>query len=416
MSLCNISFNFVKTYTDLYFINGMETVIGVIDKLISIGKESKMYNGNALQFLEQRSFNEDNPDPNERTDITISIKNLKILLGRSKDKDLAVERIATANLEFGVSAVLVSEKPERLNLEIVSLALQSPGGCTLISIVSDRPLSPVFVKFTKHHAGQDEILLNVPLFEVWLYLEDWNMIVNHFHSYVKKKVDNFTMEHPAALPQFPETTSSSFIASEFSSRDDSNLVVTCESIAGVVHIPIWEKEENHTRNHMAGTPASFTVQVSPHHEADIQYREPKACKFVTVTFESKHFVVISGDSCMNFKCDLDSMKIMLEMIQDNKGTSVPFLHISKVKSSGYIHQSAMGLEHVSVDLQAEYMDASFSHQIFSFWRNMELKFPATSSASSFCSVTFKAGLRKGSLLLNDGRVSSVTLLLVLRLY
>uniref|UniRef100_A0A0Q3SS11 Uncharacterized protein n=1 Tax=Setaria italica TaxID=4555 RepID=A0A0Q3SS11_SETIT len=225
---------------DLYFINGMETVIGVIDQLISIGKESKMYNGNALQFLEHRSFNEDNPDPNERTNITISIKDLRILLGRSKDKNLALERIATANLEFGVSAVLISEKPERMNLEIVSLALQSPG----------------------------------------------------------------------------------------------------------------------------------------------------------------------GDSCMNFKCDLERMKIMLEMIQENKGTSVPFLHISKVKSSSYIHQSAKGLEHVSVDLQAEYMDASFSHQIFSFWRNMELEFPAASSAPSFCSVTFKAGLRKGSLLLNDGRWSS----------
>ncbi|TKW09291.1 hypothetical protein SEVIR_6G085000v4 [Setaria viridis] len=392
---------------DLYFINGMETVIGVIDQLISIGKESKMYNGNALQFLEHRSFNEDNPDPNERTNITISIKDLRILLGRSKDKNLALERIATANLEFGVSAVLISEKPERMNLEIVSLALQSPGGYILISIVSDGPLSPVFIKFTKHHAGQDEILLSVPLFEVWLYLEDWNTIVNHFHSYVKKKVDSLPMEHPAASPQFPETTSSPFIASEFSSRDDPNLVVTCESIAGVVHIPIWEKEENHTRNHMAGTPASFTVQMSTHHEADdIQYREPKGCKFVTLTFESKHFVVMSGDSCMNFKCDLERMKIMLEMIQENKGTSVPFLHISKVKSSGYIHQSAKGLEHVSVDLQAEYMDASFSHQIFSFWRNMELKFPAASSAPSFCSVTFKAGLRKGSLLLNDGRWSS----------
>ena len=88
------------------------------------------------------------------------------------------------------------------------------------------------------------------------------------------------------------------------------------------------------------------------------------------------------------------------------------MHISKVKSSGYVHQSERNLEHLSVDLQAEYMDASFSHQIFNFWHNMELKFPAASSASSFYSVAFKAGLRKGSLLLNDGRVSSVTVLLV----
>ncbi|CAO2190040.1 unnamed protein product [Urochloa humidicola] len=392
---------------DLYFMNGMEAVIGVGDQLISIGKESKMYNGNALQFLEHRSFNESNPDPNECTNITISIKDLRILLGHSKDKDLVLERIATANLEFGVSAVLVSEKLERMNLEIVSLALQSPGGYTLISIVSDGPLSPVFIKFTKHHAGQDEILLSIPLFEVWLYLEDWDMVINHFQSYVKKTVDSLPMDHPADLPQFPEMTTSPFIASEFGSPDDSNLVVTCESIAGAVHIPIWEKEENHKSNHMGGTPASFSVQVSTHHDADdIQYREPKGCKFVTLTFESKHFVVMSGVSCMNFKCDLERMKIMLEMIQENKGTSVPFLHISKIKSSGYIHQSAKGLEHVSVDLQAEYMDASFSHQIFSFWRNVDLKLPAASSASSFCSVTFKAGLRKGSLLLNDGRWSS----------
>nr|CAB3481935.1 unnamed protein product [Digitaria exilis] len=150
---------------DLYFVNGLEMVIGVVDQLISIGKESKMYNGNALQFLEHRSFYEGNPDPNECVNITISIKDLSILLGHLKYNDLARERIATVNLEFDVSAVIISEKPERLNFEIVSLALQSTGGYTLISIVSDGSLAPVFIKFTKHHAGQDEILLSVPLFE-----------------------------------------------------------------------------------------------------------------------------------------------------------------------------------------------------------------------------------------------------------
>ena len=132
----------------------METVIGVVDQLISIGNESKMYKGNALQFLDHRSFYEGNPDPNECTNLIISIKDLMILLGQSKDK-VALERIATAKMEFDVSAVLVGEKPERVSFDVISLTLQSFGGYTLISIVSDGPLSPVFVKFTKHHSGQD---------------------------------------------------------------------------------------------------------------------------------------------------------------------------------------------------------------------------------------------------------------------
>ncbi|AQK78315.1 pleckstrin homology (PH) domain-containing protein [Zea mays] len=397
---------------DLYFINGMETVIGVVDQLISIGNESKMYKGNASQFLDHRSFCEGNPDPNECTNLTISIKDLMILLGQSKAKGLALERIATANMEFDVSAVLVGEKPERIDFDVVSLTLQSPGGYTLISIVSDGPLSPVFFKFTKHHTGQDEILLSVPLFEIWLYLQDWNTIINHSHSYIKTEVNSMPVEHAAALSQFPEMVSSPLIASEFGSPDDFNLVVTCETISGVLHIPIWGKEENHTSNHMGVTPASFPMEVGTHETDDIQYCEPKGCKFVTLTFDTKHFVVMSGDSCINFRCDLERLKVLLEMIQENKGTSVPFVHISKVKSSGYVRQSERNLEHLSVDLQAEYMDVSFSHQIFNFWHNMELKFPAASSASSFYSVAFKAGLRKGSLLLSDGRVSSVTVLLV----
>lgn len=391
---------------DLYFINGMETVIGVVDQLISIGNESKMYKGNASQFLDHRSFCEGNPDPNECTNLTISIKDLMILLGQSKAKGLALERIATANMEFDVSAVLVGEKPERIDFGVVSLTLQSPGGYTLISIVSDGPLSPVFFKFTKHHTGQDEILLSVPLFEIWLYLQDWNTIINHSHSYIKTEVNSMPVEHAAALSQFPEMVSSPLIASEFGSPDDFNLVVTCETISGVLHIPIWGKEENHTSNHMGVTPASFPMEVGTHETDDIQYCEPKGCKFVTLTFETKHFVVMSGDSCINFRCDLERLKVLLEMIQENKGTSVPFVHISKVKSSGYVRQSERNLEHLSVDLQAEYMDVSFSHQIFNFWHNMELKFPAASSASSFYSVAFKAGLRKGSLLLSDGRWSS----------
>ncbi|KAL6659540.1 hypothetical protein ACP70R_003580 [Stipagrostis hirtigluma subsp. patula] len=389
---------------DLYFVNGMEAVSEVVDQLSSIGKESKMYKGNALLFLEHRSFNEVNPDTNEPTNITISIKDLMIFLGHSEDKGLALERIATANLEFDVSAVLVGEKPERMDLDIVSLALQSPGGYTLFSIVSDGPLSPVFIKFAKNHAGRDEILLSVPFVEIWLYLVHWNTIIDHFHSYVKKEANSSPVEHPAALPHFPEMAPS---ASEFGSPDDSNLVITCDTISGVVHMPISEKEENHTSNYMVGSPGSFSMQATTHHVADgIRYLEPKSCKFVTVTFESKHLMVMSSDSCMKFKCDLERMKVMLEMIQENKGTSVPFVHVSKVKACGYIRQSERNSEHVFVDLQSECMDVSFSHQIFSFWRNMELKFPSASSSSSFCSVTFKAGLRKGSLLLNDGRWSS----------
>ena len=124
-------------------------------------------------------------------------------------------------------------------------------------------------------------------------------------------------------------------------------------------------------------------------------------------------MVMLGESWTKFRCDLDRVEVVLEMIRVNKGASVPFMHISKVKASGYIHQSETGSPHLSIDLQAEYMDVSFSHQIFSFWRSMELRFPKSSSSpSSFCSVTFKAGLRKGSLLLNDGRVCYATLLVV----
>jgi hypothetical protein len=390
--------------------NGMETVVHVVDQLISIGNESKMYKGNALQFLELRSLNEGNPGPNEPTNIIISVKDLVIFFGHSKDKGLAPEVIATANLEFDFSAVIVSEKLEHMNLDIVSLALQSSGDYILFSVVSEGPLSPMFIRFTKHHAGRDELLVSVPFFEMWLYLVDWTMIIDHVNSYVNKEVNSLEMEHPTALPHSSERVSPPSLAPEFDSSDDANLVVTFETIAGVFHIPIWENEENH-RSNIGGIPGSFPIQVVSHHVTDdIRYCEPKICKFVTLTFESKNFVVMSSGRSLKFKCDFERIKVMLEMIQKNKGTSTPFVHISKVKACGYIHQSEGNLEHLFVDLQAEYMDVSFSHQIFSFWHNIEFKFPSASSAPSYCSMTFKVGLRKGSLLLNDGRVSCVMLL------
>ncbi|VAI76308.1 unnamed protein product [Triticum turgidum subsp. durum] len=388
---------------DLYFMDGMETVIHISDELTSIVKESKMYEGNARQFLECRRSNEESVESNEPINITISIKDLVVLFGHSKDKDLPLEKVATANLEFDVSAVMVSEKPEHVDMDIVSLALHSSGGHTLASIVSDGPSSPVLIKFTKHHAGRDEILITVPFFETWLYLVDWDIIINHFHSYIRKEGNSLHVGHPAALPHFSGSAMSSFLESE--SQDNSYLVVTCENIAVVVHVPIWEKEQNESSNYprVDGNSGSYFI----HHADDNQSIEPRGCKFVTLTFESKHFVVMLGESWVKFKCDLDRVKVILEMIQVSKGTSVPFMHISKIKAGGYIHQSETDMPHLSVDLQAEYMDVSFSHQIFSFWRSIELRFPkSSSSASSFCSVTFKVGLRKGSLLLNDGRWSS----------
>ncbi|VAI88392.1 unnamed protein product [Triticum turgidum subsp. durum] len=388
---------------DLYFMDGMETVFRITDELTSIVKESKMYEGNARQFLERRRSNEESVESNEPINITISIKDLVVLFGHSKDKVLPLEKVATANLEFDVSAVMVNEKPEHVDMDIVSLALHSSGGHTLVSIISDGPSSPILIKFTKHHAGRDEILITVPFFETWLYLVDWDIIINHFHSYIRKEDNSLHVGHPAASPHFSGSAMSSFLESE--SQDNSYLVVTCENIAVVVHVPIWEKEQNENSNYprVDGNSGSYLI----HHADDTQSIEPRGCKFVTLTFESKHFVVMLGESWVKFKCDLDRVKVILEMIQVSKGASVPFMHISKIKAGGYIHQSETDMLHLSVDLQAEYMDVSFSHQIFSFWRSIELRFPkSSSSASSFCSVTLKAGLRKGSLLLNDGRWSS----------
>ncbi|EEC82816.1 hypothetical protein OsI_27603 [Oryza sativa Indica Group] len=392
---------------DLYFVDGMEAVFAVTDELISIGKASKLYKGNALQFLEQRILNEESPGPNDSINITVSVSDLAIFFCHSKDKGLALEKIANANMKFDVSAVLVSEKPERIDMDIVSLALQSSDSHTLVSIMSDGSLSPVFIKFAKHD-GRDEILMSVPSFEVWLYLVDWDIIINHFHSYARKEESSSPVVHSAALPCSSDSATPSFPETDCGSLDDSKLLVTCENIDCVVHVPIWQKTENCASNVMPGTYGSCTMQATSHHFADdIRSPESKDCKFITLMFNSKHFVVSLGDSRMNFRCDLDRMKIILEMIQGDKGTSVPFMHISKAKAAGYIHQPEGKPLHLSVDLQAEYMDVGFSHQIFSFCRSMELKFPvSSSSASSFYSVTFKVGLRKGSILLNDGRWGS----------
>ncbi|EEE67937.1 hypothetical protein OsJ_25824 [Oryza sativa Japonica Group] len=395
------------TSPNLYFVDGMEAVFAVTDELISIGKASKLYKGNALQFLEQRILNEESPGPNDSINITVSVSDLAIFFCHSKDKGLALEKIANANMKFDVSAVLVSEKPERIDMDIVSLALQSSDSHTLVSIMSDGSLSPVFIKFAKHD-GRDEILMSVPSFEVWLYLVDWDIIINHFHSYARKEESSSPVVHSAALPCSSDSATPSFPETDCGSLDDSKLLVTCENIDCVVHVPIWQKTENCASNVMPGTYGSCTMQATSHHFADdIRSPESKDCKFITLMFNSKHFVVSLGDSRMNFRCDLDRMKIILEMIQGDKGTSVPFMHISKAKAAGYIHQPEGKPLHLSVDLQAEYMDVGFSHQIFSFCRSMELKFPvSSSSASSFYSVTFKVGLRKGSILLNDGRWGS----------
>ncbi|XP_040382901.1 uncharacterized protein LOC102719317 isoform X2 [Oryza brachyantha] len=389
---------------DLYFVDGMDAVFSVTDELISVGKASKLYKGNALQFLEQRILNE-SPASSDSINITVSVNDLAIFFCHSKDNGLELEKIANANMKFDVTALLVNEKAELIDMDIVSLALQSSDNHTLVSIVSDGPLSPVFIKFVKHD-GRDDILMSVPSFEIWLYLVDWDNIINHFHSYVRKEESSSHVVHSAALPS-SDSPMSPFPETDCGSLDDSKLLVTCENIAGVVHVPIWQKTENCASNVMRGTPGSCKMQATTHLFADIRSPEPKDCKFISIMFNSKHFVVSLGDSKMNFRCDLDSIKIILEMIRGDKGTSVPFMHISKAKAAGYIHQPEGNLLHFSVDLQAEYMDVGFSHQIFSFCRSMELKFPvSSSSASSFYSVTFKAGLRKGSLLLNDGRRGS----------
>ncbi|OVA10906.1 Vacuolar protein sorting-associated protein 13 domain [Macleaya cordata] len=417
---------------DGYFLSGVEALLKVADQLSSVGRESENFRSDVLQFMQlKRSFKEGTlvlPDASSvtLTEAKCCVDLLTIKLSRSRGRHSNFsELVAKADIQLKCSALFRNEIPLCLDVDISSLSLYSfHTSVVLVCCTSGNSISSCFeIHFSKLNSGENELVVCLPSLDVWLHLSDWGEVLDLIGSYAQqmnrtsiivessKNSNSSTLELPkhATGNVFETAPESPRISSSFVScnniQESINLVLKSEDVGVSLHFPVLVKEAFDILRKpevLAEGPRDF----SPEIHGEKHMLESEYCKYVTVTLCSRDIELIINERHAKLNCNVEKTSVMLEIIEDQKVISWPFVQFNQINLVAQICDKQEGIFHATAEVRIECLEVWLSHQIFHFWRDIQFKIPeTTSSQSSVGSVDFKIHVRKSSLLLTDGRWS-----------
>lgn len=407
------------TAEDEYFFCGLEAAVGVVDQLSSVGKESKMFQSDVLQFLQLKM------SLKGASDVSIDISNgsfvsmkfcvkalsIKFMRLRVENSTLS-EIVAKVDMRLNFSALLKNEILQSLVVDIPLLFLYSfHSYVPLASFISDSNLSShLCINFSRSDGGKSEVLLAIPFLDIWLHLSDWNNIIGLLCSYKRQPGStscSSCRSSQSGSHSVPDSLMSPCFASEYVMQEVVTLTINSENISLSFHLPMWDEEDGCTKIEIDGVPKFYSLELPYQMSADsLLPSEPKHCQYVNFTLQSKYCELTVGNSYVRLKCNVEKMRAILEMIHNHKVSSIPFVHISLIKVGTELSRKQGELLHIFSEVQVESFDVGLSHQIFNFWSCCQFNVPQTGSSWNLCHcMAFKVHLKKGSLLLSDGRWS-----------
>ncbi|XP_008812811.3 uncharacterized protein LOC103723626 isoform X2 [Phoenix dactylifera] len=399
------------------FLCGLKAATGVFDQFSSVGKESEMYNFDVLQFLKlKKSLKEDDAvflDISNESIVNMKfcVKALSVLFSCLKIEDpSSSEIIAKTDMQLNLSAIFRNDIPHCIDVDIPCLVLHSVRSYVpLVSFVSDSSNSSnLCISFSSSGGGEAALVVAVPSLDIWLDLSDWSTIIDLFCSYTRHSGSTSWSSDANRQSEshiLPDPFVSPGSASKRSMQEDVNLTIRSENITIALYLPIWDNEEDFVKSERNRVQGLCLREFSCHKLAEsVLSSKSNHCKHVKLTFQSKNSELALGKSYVMLTCNLEKVKVMLEIVQNHKAISIPFIHIPQVKVGASLSGKHKESLQTFIEVQVESLDVGFSHQIFNFWSCSHFKIPeTTSSRISHHYVAFKLCLWKGSLLLSDGR-------------
>lgn len=361
--------------TDVNFLPELGTIADVIDEFSIVRKESRKYKNDALLYLQNKRSEDVSVEVQRDSILSMKLCLVAFSVNLSKsDKLDSAKYTSVANAHFGIdlSLVLVNQIPVHIGADLFRVVLNSSlNHRTLMSCTSEKSDSSHFrVSYSVRAEGANEILVAVPFLDIWLYLVDWNTLTKHLDLYT------WSNDKPSSLTDAHELTVIPSFESQSGFESDAidDLVVNCENFCVRFHLPILQREGD-------------------------EY------KHITFAFHGKHIEAYIGERSVNLNIELEMLKVLLNILQNGKeDISIPFMQINSTKVA--VHSTKRDAELVNwlVEIKAEMMDMGLSYQVFGFLSNIQLEFPEMETSKSSCSFLLKVHLRKGSILLSDGRV------------
>ncbi|XP_074563233.1 LOW QUALITY PROTEIN: uncharacterized protein LOC141819877 [Curcuma longa] len=392
LSICNL------IARDDYFIDGVEAVADAIDQLSSVTDKSEKYTSDALLFLQwcRNSKKEDFVPSQSIISIQCCIKTLSISLYHFGDEDSPL--IASVETQLNLSAMMQSAMLQSLVVNIPYLVMRSSSKNILLLSITPEVISSSHLHFSlsKSCDAIFELFVSIPCLEIWLHVSDWNNIVELLQSY---------STHLEGTP----VSSNDELESECHISPDPLIVswaIKSENISASLYIPSSGEDEL-INSEILEVDVLNSLDVPCDNLAEsMQLCKLKNCSYLKLTVHSKFCEMTILDKSMEMTFNLDQVRMRLEMVLNSEITSIPFIHVSQVRTGIIIDRKQKELVNICSDVAVQSFDIGISYQVLYFLNCFRLIVPETESSpiSKNC-VDLKLHLKKGTLLLSDGRWS-----------
>ncbi|KAK8498349.1 hypothetical protein V6N12_032902 [Hibiscus sabdariffa] len=403
---------------DFYFIGGFEALLEIIDQFSLVNDESKGYASDALQFLQSRRLQKENRAVSlvhsslSFIEVKCYVGSLLIQLDR-KGKDL-LEPIAKAEMNFVCSMSMINETHMNLDLSFFSLELLSLPKSVILARCSDTcsASSVLDISFSKSDPCQNEFCICLPSLSIWLHCSDWTEVLDLFDTYGQKltktaKLDSLpgssamNSMHPAHnvsehVPQIYDKMSGASVYVPLSMMQETVLILRSGNIGIMVYFPM----------HVAGEKnAELVFTEEKWQNVYSTGTEGKHCKLLTFMTHSKSSELIISGKKAKFNCILGKTSGAVGFQGDDHVNSWPLFQIFQVNVETEICNIQEKPVQANLGIQCDQLDIWLSHQIIFFLRDVRFDVPGSRSQYNFGNMEFKIQLRKGSLMLSDGRWS-----------
>ncbi|KAH6809791.1 hypothetical protein C2S51_027574 [Perilla frutescens var. frutescens] len=398
-------------------IAGLNALGFVIDQFSLVDQVSKIFTYDVLQFLQTKKQVMDHFLPNNSditsTEMRFCVRSLSLRLHRLKRDSICSEIIAEAEMHFVCSLSLVNGKPHFFDISFSSLALFSLLNSVALAEFScaDSGLSVLDMILAVSGHGENRVVLSFPCLDVWLYLPDWNEVIDLLGSFSKK----LSMQISGASTE--GLSSVTFDSSQSAACDNQNhvllegigeaagcSVLTLEHVCLSIHFPALVSRDAYNS---FGRPDVHKLPFN----VDCGIPRGNQNCFLSISLQSRNSELIADGKSVKLAINSENTSGVLKLLSGDAAQTWPLFQLSKIYLEAEIFESQTENLSMNLFIRSDSLDLSLgNHILYLFYFTWLEKTEEVPSQFNFKKMDLKVQLRRLSLHLTDWKTSNGPLL------
>lgn len=363
-----------------------------------------MFTNDVVQFLQAKlQMIEHSALLPKSSDVTTNemrfcVRSLSLRLHQLKRDSICSEIIAEAETHFVFSLSLINGKPHFFDISFFSVSLFSLLNSVSLAEFSctDSGLSVLDMILAVSGDDENRIVLSFPSLDVWLYLPDWNVVIDLLVSFSKKLS---TQNSGASAEDLSGVTDSqSHVPLENTSQAAGSSILTLEHVGLSIHFPgLVSRDAYNTfgRPHVHELPSSNGCGIPS---------DNQNC-FISISLQSRNSELVADGKSVKLAINSDHTSAVLKLLSGDIAQSWPLFQLSKIYLEAEIFEYQTENLSMNLFILSNSLDLSLgNHILYLFYFTWFEKPEDTPSQFNIKRMDIKAQLRRLSLHLNDWKV------------